>query len=158
MPVHYKIVGNIATPILSHKEVMRCLYSLHKVTIWSQTVLIQYCTYIKRTKVLCLAFFPFTHTFPSFHNIDEKDVENIVGKGENAGNQHFLLFLQCFLPFHGRIVSLYSEFDLSSANACKLGFYRACELVFLVCFNEDKKTICLRLHVGCIVIQNNSHS
>ena len=22
--------------------------------------------------------------------------ENIVGKGENAGNQHFLLFLQCF--------------------------------------------------------------
>ena len=25
--------------------------------------------------------------------------ENIVGKGENAGNQHFLLFPQCFLPF-----------------------------------------------------------
>ena len=24
-------------------------------------------------------------------------VENIVGKGENAGNQHFLLFTQCFL-------------------------------------------------------------
>ena len=23
-------------------------------------------------------------------------VENIVGKGENAGHQHFLLFLQCF--------------------------------------------------------------
>ena len=23
-------------------------------------------------------------------------VENIVGKGENAGNQHFLLFPQCF--------------------------------------------------------------
>ena len=23
-------------------------------------------------------------------------IENIVGKGENAGNQHFLLFLQCF--------------------------------------------------------------
>ena len=23
--------------------------------------------------------------------------ENIVGKGENAGNQHFLLFPQCFL-------------------------------------------------------------
>ena len=23
-------------------------------------------------------------------------VENIVGQGENAGNQHFLLFLQCF--------------------------------------------------------------
>ena len=23
-------------------------------------------------------------------------IENIVGKGENAGNQHFLLFPQCF--------------------------------------------------------------
>ena len=23
-------------------------------------------------------------------------VENIVGKGENAGHQHFLLFVQCF--------------------------------------------------------------
>ena len=23
-------------------------------------------------------------------------IENIVGKGENAGNQHFLLFLKCF--------------------------------------------------------------
>ena len=23
-------------------------------------------------------------------------VENFVGKGENAGNQHFLLFPQCF--------------------------------------------------------------
>ena len=29
----------------------------------------------------------------------EKEVfENIVGKGENAVNQHFFLFLQCFLP------------------------------------------------------------
>ena len=25
--------------------------------------------------------------------------ENIVGKGENAGNQYFLLFQQRFLPF-----------------------------------------------------------
>ena len=25
--------------------------------------------------------------------------ENIVGKGENAGYQHFLLFPQCFLPY-----------------------------------------------------------
>ena len=28
-----------------------------------------------------------------------KPFENIVGKGENAGHQHFLLFPQCFLPF-----------------------------------------------------------
>ena len=28
-----------------------------------------------------------------------KAFENIVGQGENAGNQHFLLFLQGFLLF-----------------------------------------------------------
>ena len=27
---------------------------------------------------------------------DSYKIENIVGKGENAGNQHFLLFPQCF--------------------------------------------------------------
>ena len=30
--------------------------------------------------------------------------ENIVGKGENAGFQHFLLFPQCFQPFERQIV------------------------------------------------------
>ena len=29
--------------------------------------------------------------------------ENIVGKEENAGNQHFLLFPQYFLPYQGEI-------------------------------------------------------
>ena len=38
-------------------------------------------------------------------------VENFVGKGENDGNQHFLLFLQCFkkasytvIKIHGCVV------------------------------------------------------
>ena len=31
--------------------------------------------------------------------LGRKAFENNVGKGENAGNQHFLLFPQCFLPF-----------------------------------------------------------
>ena len=30
----------------------------------------------------------------------KQSTENIMGKGENAGNQHFLLFFQCFLPYH----------------------------------------------------------
>ena len=30
-------------------------------------------------------------------NLDFRRVENIVGKRENVGYQHFLLFLQCFL-------------------------------------------------------------
>ena len=31
--------------------------------------------------------------------LKKKDMENTVGKGENAGNQHFLLFPQCFLLY-----------------------------------------------------------
>ena len=39
------------------------------------------------------------HTIPTFNDPEKKRaIENIVGKGENAGNQHFLLFPQCFLP------------------------------------------------------------
>ena len=39
------------------------------------------------------------HTIPTF-NDPEGDgfFDNIVGKAENAGNQHFLIFPQCFLP------------------------------------------------------------
>ena len=33
----------------------------------------------------------------------QKAFENIVGKGENAGYQHFLLFPQCFLNNPGKI-------------------------------------------------------
>ena len=31
--------------------------------------------------------------------LKKKPFENIMGKEENAGNQHFVLFLQCFLPY-----------------------------------------------------------
>ena len=31
--------------------------------------------------------------------LKKKSYENIVGKEENAGNQHFLLFPQCFPPY-----------------------------------------------------------
>ena len=40
-----------------------------------------------------------------------------MGKGENAGNQHFLLFPQCFLPYQGYKSSFSTKSILSSANA-----------------------------------------
>ena len=48
--------------------------------------------------------FIFFNTFILFSvdafNLDKSPFENIVEKGEeNASNQHFLLFPQCFLPF-----------------------------------------------------------
>ena len=33
----------------------------------------------------------------------KKPFENIAGKGENAGDQHFLLFKQCFLSSQSKI-------------------------------------------------------
>ena len=35
--------------------------------------------------------------------LKKKAFENIVGKGENAGNQHFLLFPQYFTPIPNQI-------------------------------------------------------
>ena len=61
--------------------------------------------------------------------------KNIVGKGENAGNQHFLLFPQCVLPYQGK------KLKLSSANAFNLDKGK----IFVVC--KGFKT--------CNVIRNN---
>ena len=46
----------------------------------------------------------------------EKNLENIVGKGENAGNQHFLLFPQCFLPLSKTVFNFLFKIILLSAN------------------------------------------
>ena len=35
--------------------------------------------------------------------LEKEAVENILGKGENGGNQHFLLFPQYFQPFPTQI-------------------------------------------------------
>ena len=35
----------------------------------------------------------------------KKLFQNSVGKGENAGNQHFLLFRQCFLLYQNQFSS-----------------------------------------------------
>ena len=46
----------------------------------------------------------------------KKPNENIVGTGENAGNQHFLFFPQCFLPFSKSNFNFLYTFIESSAN------------------------------------------
>ena len=50
--------------------------------------------------------------------LKKKAFEIIVGKGDNAGNHHFLLFPQCFLSFTKQI--LIFQLHLSSANAFNL--------------------------------------
>ena len=48
---------------------------------------------------------------------------SLVGKGENVGNQHFLLVLQCFLPYQRQKSSCWEHLVLSSANALNLVKY-----------------------------------
>ena len=43
------------------------------------------------------------HTIHTSNNTKEEALKSIGGKGENAGNQHFLLLPRCFLPFPGQI-------------------------------------------------------
>ena len=62
---------------------------------------------------------PLYHTIPTFNNPEKEAFKNIVGKRINAGNQHFLLFPQCFLPFKTEII-IRATFILSSANAMNL--------------------------------------
>ena len=45
----------------------------------------------------CLSLY---HTIPLLMTLRRKAFENIVGKGENADNEHFLLFPQYFLLYH----------------------------------------------------------
>ena len=43
------------------------------------------------------------HTIPTFNDPENEAFRKHCGKGENAGNQHFLFFPQCFLPIPERI-------------------------------------------------------
>ena len=53
----------------------------------------------------------------TFNTGGKESLENIVRKGENAGNQHFVLFPQCFLLFLTQISNFESLLFLSSPNA-----------------------------------------
>ena len=54
----------------------------------------------------------------------KKAQENIVGKGENAGNKHFLLFSQCFLSFPKQFHSFFlTTFILFSTNNLNLDHF-----------------------------------
>ena len=62
-------------------------------------------------------------------SLNEKSFEKIVGKGENAGNQHFLFFPQCFLPLPKTSIEFLFKCIMSSANALNLDQSKICRLV-----------------------------
>ena len=61
------------------------------------------------------------HTIPTLTTPPtEKAFENIVEKGENAGNQHFLLSPKMFSTFLKTNSNFSATFDLSYTNAFSL--------------------------------------
>ena len=69
-----------------------------------------------------------------------KAFENIVGKGENAGNQHFLLFQQCFLLFPIKNSIFLDTFILLSANAFNLDWSKILLFGKELILEEDQNT------------------
>ena len=62
-------------------------------------LLTQQVSYVrKRRLTLPLTLFPTQSRLLT--TLKQKALENTKGKGENAGNQHFLLFQQCFPLYH----------------------------------------------------------
>ena len=60
------------------------------------------------------------HTILTFNDPRKKPLENIVGKGENAGNQHFLLFPTLFSTLSKTNFKFLFTFILSPADAFNL--------------------------------------
>ena len=77
--------------------------------------------YIKAEILGFASFSTLSHTIAILMTLRKKPFENNVGKGKNAGNQHFLLFPQCFLLFPKQISGFFFViFILSSANTFNL--------------------------------------
>ena len=71
---------------------------------------------------LSMGFLTRYDTIPGFNDLKKKSFENIVGKGENAGNQHFSPFPTMFSTHSKTNFSLSATFILLSSNAFNLNW------------------------------------
>ena len=71
------------------------------------------------------------HTIPTPNNPGNKAFENIVGNGENAGNQHFLLFPHCFSSIPEMYLYFLEIFILLPANLANSKIF-ACGRVHII--------------------------
>ena len=78
----------------------------------------------------CLKFNFLPHLFRLLTTLKKMLFENIVGKGENAGNQ------QCFLPFPKQISIFSFSFHISPANAFNF------DLFIILTFGKELKSGC----------------
>ena len=77
-------------------------------------------TYWQHLFSILTVFKLFTTPCRFLTTLKNKGFQNTVGKGENAGNHHFLLVPPCLLPHPKEEIVILAMFNLSSANAFNL--------------------------------------
>ena len=75
---------------------------------FSHNVFHSYISLVCQNAALCGNWLSLYDTIPTFNDPEKGSCENMVGKRENASNQHFSLFPQCFLPFRNHIPIFHS--------------------------------------------------
>ena len=65
-----------------------------------------------------------------------KAFENIVGTGKNAGNQHFILFPQCILPYQSE-KSSFQQHNIFYPSINKFQCFTLCDTILT--FNNPEK-------------------
>ena len=88
-----------------------------------------------------------------------KSYENPAGKGENARNEQFLLYTQCFLPVLKALCHFLQISKLSSSNSFSLEERNICRLGKSYVKNDsvqnNGKTIFFHLCINFISLGNN---
>ena len=105
------------------------LFSCANNVFYPRTISVIYYTIFNNVIYKCPKFdqFKICRLLTLYHTITtlyKKPFENIVGKGENADNQHFLLFPQCFFTLHKTNFNFSITLILSSASAFNFDRYK----------------------------------
>ena len=75
--------------------------------------------------IFCL---PSVQQFRVLTTLGKEPFENIVGKGENAGIQHFLLFSKCFLSYRRHITTFEQELNCGLQTLWIWKFLKFCHV------------------------------
>ena len=76
--------------------------------------------------------------------LQKKAFENIVETGENAGNHHFLLFQQCYLPFQEQISSFESHLLCRLQMLLIWTSLKMCRLVNMLSYSYNVSAVNIR--------------
>ena len=88
------------------------------------------------------------HAITTIKTMEKKTFENIVGKRESAGNQHFLLFPQSFLPLSKQFLNFKSQFSCLQMVLI-FGRFMEC-MVFNTVFNSISFISCRPVHISVL--------